>query len=109
MNLRSCTKLVPQPSDEHAHPRDACTYVSAFFLEHPSRTATFGLQQTNFRLHNLYFLKYHAAYFGRQVPVFKRNLLLLLQSKVPTLTWQWRQQIFLHRWYLSTNIQWIEY
>lgn len=46
----------------------------------------------------LYFLKYHAAYFGRQVPVFKRNLLLLLQSKVPTLIWQWRQQTFLQNW-----------
>jgi len=44
--------------------------------------------------YSLYFLKYHDAYFGTQVPVFKRNLLLLLQSKVPILTWQWRQQTF---------------
>jgi len=44
--------------------------------------------------YSLSFLKYHAAYFGRQVPVFKKNLLLLLQSKVPILTWQWRQQTF---------------
>jgi len=29
-SANSCTKPVPQPSDKHACPRDACTFVSAF-------------------------------------------------------------------------------
>lgn len=80
------------------------------FLEHSSHGAIFGLQQTNFRLHTLYiFCNIKLLTLVDRYQCLRGTCCFYLQSKVPILSWRWRQQTFLQHWYLSTSTQWMEY